>query len=241
MSFLRNPGRRVGLLYLAFSILGVFALMYVPKHLIVDANPTLTAANIAAHETLFRAGIACNLFSETLFLWVALALYDLFKTVNRRQALLMAGLVAVSVPIAMLNEVNSFAALFLVRGTGNLLLFDQPHRDVLITFFLNLHDRGFLIAGIFWGLWLFPLGLLVFSSGFIPRLIGILLMLNGMTYVIGSFASILTPLHSHLIHQWLFPFSFGELIFMLWILIIGATPSRQQQPSDGPPSATIQY
>jgi hypothetical protein len=224
MSFLRNAGRCVGLLYLAFSIPGFFALLYVPKHLIVDGNVTATASNIASHETLFSAGIACNLLAEVLFLWVAVALYDLFKSVNRRQALVMVGLVAVSVPIAMLNELNSFAALFLVRGTDNLFLFDQPHRDVLVTFFLNLHGKGFLIDGIFWGLWLFPLGLLVYRSGFIPRFVGILLMLNCMTYVLGTFASILTPHHTHLIHQWLKPFSFGELIFMLWILIIGATP-----------------
>jgi hypothetical protein len=226
MSFLRNPGRRVGLLYLVFAIPGFFALMYVPNKLIVDGNPTASAANIAAHETLFRAGIAANLFDELLFLWVAAALYDLLSSVNRRHALIMVALVAVSVPIAMLNELNSFAALFLLHGTGGLTLFDPPHRDALALFFLDLHDKGFLIDGLFWGLWLFPLGLLVYRSGFIPRVIGILLMLNCMTYFLGSFASILTPLHSHTIHRWLFPFSFGELIFMLWILILGATPPQ---------------
>ena len=90
--------------------------MYVPTKLIVDGNPTATAANITSHETLFRAGIACNLLSELLFLWVALALYDLFKTTNRRHAVAMVALVFVSVPIAMLNELNAFAALMLTRG-----------------------------------------------------------------------------------------------------------------------------
>lgn len=224
MSFLKNPGRRAGLLYLVFAIPGFFALMYVPNKLIVDGNPTATSINITSHETLFRAGIACNLVSELLFLWVAVALYDLFKTVNRRHALAMVVLVFVSVPIAMLNEINAFAALLLIRSPTYLSLIDPPHRDAAALFFLTLHDRGFLIAGPIWGLWLFPLGLLVYRSGFIPRIIGVVLLLNCMTYFIGSFASILTPHHSHLIHQWLFPFSFGELIFMLWILILGATP-----------------
>jgi hypothetical protein len=224
MSFLKNPGRRAGLLYLIFAIPGFFALMYVPTKLIVDGNPTATAANITSHETLFRAGIACNLLSELLFLWVALALYDLFKTVNRRHALAMVALVFISVPIAMLNELNAFAALMLTRATGYLSTLDSPHRHALALFFLDLHDNGYLIAGLFWGLWLFPLGLLVYRSGFIPRIVGILLMLNCMTYFLGSLASILTPLHAHTIHRWLFPFSFGELVFMLWILILGAKP-----------------
>lgn len=224
MSFLNNQGRRAGLLYLIFAIPGFFALMYVPTRLIVDGNPTATAANITSHETLFRAGIACNLLSELLFLWVALALYDLFKTVNRRHALAMVALVFISVPIAMLNELNAFAALMLTRGPGYLSTLDPPHRNTLALFFLDLHDKGYLIAGLFWGLWLIPLGLLVYRSGFIPRIVGILLVLNCMTYFLGSFASILTPLHSHTIHRWLFPFSFGELVFMLWILILGAKP-----------------
>jgi hypothetical protein len=227
MSFLKNQGRRAGLLYLVFAIPGFFALMYVPNKLIVDGNPTATSINIASHETLFRAGIACNLVSELLFLWVAVALYDLFKTVNRRHALAMVVLVFVSVPIAMLNEINAFAALMLTRGSGYLSTFNPPHRDALALFFLDLHDKGFLIDGLFWGLWLLPLGLLVYRSNFIPRFVGILLMLNCMTYFLGSFASILTPLHSHTIHRWLFPFSFGELIFMLWILILGATPPQR--------------
>ena len=77
-----NPGRLVGLLYVLVSILGAFALLYVPSKLIVDGNATMTASNIAASETLFRLGIVCNLVSQILFMWVALALYDLLKGVN---------------------------------------------------------------------------------------------------------------------------------------------------------------
>ncbi|MGA8763421.1 MAG: DUF4386 domain-containing protein [Candidatus Sulfotelmatobacter sp.] len=79
MSPIRNPGRFAGLLYVLVSIPGVFALIYVPSRLIVDGIATATASNIAAFETLFRAGIACNLISQVLFMWVALALYDLLK------------------------------------------------------------------------------------------------------------------------------------------------------------------
>jgi hypothetical protein len=128
MNSTKNPGRFVGLLYVLVSIPGAFALVYVPSKLIVDGNATATASNIAASETLFRAGIACNLISQILFMWVALALYDLLKGVNQRHASLMLGLIVVSIPIALLNELNAIAALILVRGADFLSIFEKPQR-----------------------------------------------------------------------------------------------------------------
>jgi uncharacterized protein DUF4386 len=224
MSGAKNPGRLVGLVYLLVSIPGAFALVYVPSKLIVHGDATATAHNIAASETLFRLGIACELISQILFMWVALALYGLLKGVNRRHALLMLGLIVVSVPIALMNELNAIAALILVRGADFLAIFDKPQRDALAMLFLNLHSHGFGIAEIFWGLWLFPLGLLVYRSGFIPRILGILLMLNCFTYVINSFTSLLLPQYEHIVGRWMTPFQFGELLFMFWLLIMGANP-----------------
>jgi hypothetical protein len=220
----RNPGRFAGLLYVLVSIPGIFALIYVPGKLIVDGNATATASNIAAHETLFRLGIAANLISQILFMWVALALYDLLKEVNRRQAALMLTLIVVPVPIVLLNELNAIAALILVRGTDFLSIFEKPQRDSLAMLFLNLHSYGFDITAIFWGLWLFPLGLLVYRSGFIPRLLGGLLMLNGFTFPVNSFTSLLLPQYENIVSRWMKPLSFAELLFMFWLLIMGAKP-----------------
>src|SRR5262249_46893677 len=178
MSVTMNPGRFAGLRYLLASIPGVFALVYVPSKLIVHGNATATAHNIAASETLFRLGIAADLIGQALFIFVALALYDLLKGVNQRHALLMLILILVAIPIAFLNELNAIAALVLLRGTYFLSLFDKPQRDALAMLFLNLHGHGFDVAGIFWGLWLFPLGLLVYRSGFLPRILGVVLMVN---------------------------------------------------------------
>ena len=169
MSLTKNPGRFAGLLYIVASILAIFALLYVPSKLIVHGNPTATADNIASSETLFRLGIAADLIGQALFIFVALALYDLLKGVNQRHALLMLTLILVSIPIAFLNEVNSLAVLTLVRGADFQALFEKPQRDTLAMLFLNLHGYGFDVAGIFWGFWLFPLGLLVYQSGFLPR------------------------------------------------------------------------
>src|ERR1700722_17257697 len=113
----RNPGR--------------FAPPFAPRKLIVHGNAAATASNIAASETLFRAGIACSLICQILFMWVALALYDLLQAVNRRHAALMFGLIAAGLPIVLLNELNSLAALILVRGADFLSLFEHPQRAAL--------------------------------------------------------------------------------------------------------------
>jgi hypothetical protein len=231
----RNPGRFAGLLYVLISIPGIFALIYVPGKLIVDGNATATASNIAAHETLFRLGIAANLISQVLFMWVALALYDLLNGVNRRQAVLMLTLIVVPVPIVLLNELNAIAALILVRGADFLSIFEKPQRDSLAMLFLNLHSYGFDITAIFWGLWLFPLGLLVYWSGFIPRLLGVLLVLNGFTFPVNSFTSLLLPQYENIVSRWMKPLSFAELLFMFWLLIMGAKP----KPLPGPASPAV--
>jgi len=231
----RNPGRFAGLLYVLISIPGIFALIYVPGKLIVDGNATATASNIAAHETLFRLGIAANLISQILFMWVALALYDLLKEVSRRQAALMLTLIVVPVPIVLLNELNAIAALTLVRGADFLSNFEKPQRDSLAMLFLNLHSYGFDITAIFWGLWLFPLGLLVYRSGFIPRLLGVLLMLNAFTFPVNSFTSLLLPQYENIVSRWMKPLSFAELLFMFWLLIMGAKP----KPLPGPASPAV--
>ena len=231
MRFTKNPDRIAGLLYVIASIVGIFGLLYVPSKLIVDGNATATASNIAASETLFRAGIACNLLSEILFMWVALALYDLLKGVNQRHASLMLGLIVVSIPITLLNELNAIAALVLVRGSDFLSVVEKPQRDALAMLFLNLHDHGFGIAEIFWGLWLFPLGLLVYRSGFFPRILGVLLMLRCFAYVVESFIYFLLPQYGDMVHRWMRPLRFGELLFMFWLLIVGAKPKTISEPS----------
>ena len=227
MDIAKNPGRFAGLLYVLSSILGFFALLYVPSKLIVHGNATATANNIANSETLFRLGIATDLICQALFIFVALALYDLLKGVNQRHALSMLILILAAIPIAFLNEVNAIAALVLVRGADFLSLFDKPQRDALAMLFLNLHGYGFDIAGIFWGLWLFPLGLLVYRSGFLPRILGVLLMIACFAYLANSFTSLVLPRYEAIVSRWMNPLQLAEVLFMLWLLIMGAKPKLQ--------------
>jgi hypothetical protein len=158
MNLAKNPGRVAGLRYILASIPGVFALVYVPSKLIVNGDATATAHNIAACETLFRLGIAANLVGQALFIFVALALYDLLRAVNQRNALLMLSLILIAIPIAFLNEVNAIAALVGVRGANYFSLFDKAQRDTLAMLFLNLHGYGFDVAAILWVFGCFPSG-----------------------------------------------------------------------------------
>ena len=235
MSSTKNPGRFAGLLYIALSLPGVFAMVYVPNKLIVHGNAEATANCIAASATLFRLGIAAQLISQAGFIFVALALYDLLKGVNRRLASLMVTLVVVSIPIAFLNEVNSIAALVLVGGTDFLSIFDKPQRDTLAMLFLNLRFHGIVLDEIFFGLWLLPLALLVYRSRFLPQFLGVWLAIDGVAWVILSLTGVLSPQYYDKVSTYAQPASFGEVAFMLWLVIKGGRP---QPPPVAVPSST---
>ena len=224
MTSRRNPGRFAGMLYLLTSIVGFFAMGYVPGKLIVHGNPTATANNISASETLFRLGIAGQLIGMAGFIFVALALYDLLKGVNQRHAWLMVLLIVVSIPIAFLNELNSIAALVLVRGADFLSILEKPQREDLAMLFLKLHGQGIVVAEIFWGLWLFPLAMLVYRSRFLPRFLGVWLALAGFAWVILSLTSVVLPQYQDKVNTYSQPAFFGEIAFMLWLVIKGAKP-----------------
>jgi len=136
----------------------------------------------------------------------------------------MVTLIVVSIPIAFLNELNSIAALVLVRGADFLSIFEKPQRDALAMLFLNLHFHGLVVAEIFWGLWLFPLALLVYRSRFLPRFLGVWLALAGFAWVLLSLTGVLLPQYQNKVDTYSQPAVFGELAFMFWLVIKGARP-----------------
>jgi uncharacterized protein DUF4386 len=173
MSSTRNPGRVAGFLYLLLALAGPVRLIYIPSKLFVHGDATATSNNIAAHETLFRLGIASDLFVGTIVIFVAFALYLLFKEVDHNLAVLMVilgGLMPAA--IYFCNVLNDAAALTLVHGANFLFAFEKPQRDALVMLFLHLHGQGFVAGEIFYGLWLIPLGLLTYRSHFLPPLPG---------------------------------------------------------------------
>jgi hypothetical protein len=158
MTATNKNARIAGLLYLLLVIGGPLRLMYIPSKLFVNGNATATATNIAAHESLFRLGIAADLFCGTVLIFLTLALYRLFKEVDHYLAVLVVILGGVlPAAIDFFNVLNDAAALMLVRGADFLAVFDKPQRDALAMLFLRMHSQEVLAAEIFWGLWLIPL------------------------------------------------------------------------------------
>jgi len=217
----QRTARIAGFLYLLMAMLGPFCLMYVPSTLIVSGNAAATASNIRAHEMLFRLGIVSSLIAGIVFLLLALALYRLFEGVDKTQASLLVILVVVSATIGFLNERNQIGALMLLRGADFLSIFDKQQLEAFAMLFLRLHRQGITIDEIFWGLWLLPFGWLVMKSGFLPRILGAWLIVNGFAYLAISFTSLLWPQYGTLVYRFSLPVLLGELAIMFWLLIKG--------------------
>src|SRR5213596_1169789 len=217
-----KAARIAGAVYLSMVVTAPFSMLYVPDKLMVRGNATATADNILAHETMWRLSIFGDLTGQVIFISLAIALYRLLSNVNKTWAMLMVSFVLVSAAICFLNALNNIAALILFRGGEFLTVFDKPQRDALAMLFLRLHSQGISIDEIFWGLWLFPFGLLVFRSGFLPRWIGIWLMINCFGYVFLSVIGFFFPAYSDKAFLYLQPVLFGELAIMLYLLIRGA-------------------
>ncbi len=209
--------RVAGFLYLLLVPLGFFG-MYGSSTLVVPGDATTTANNIMASESLFRLGIVSALLVQVVNIVVVLALYKLLEPVNKNMALLMVIFLLLGVPIAMLNELNQYAILLLLHGADYLRVFTADQLQALVPLFLDLHKLGISIAGIFWGLWLFPMGYLAFKSGFLPRILGVLLIIGCFGYLIDSFAAFLLPNSEANIALFTF---WGEVLLPLWLLIKG--------------------
>jgi hypothetical protein len=217
--------RSAGLLYLVGSVAGVFGILYGPS-LVVQGDAAATARTILASESLFRLSIVSALLCQILFIFVALALYQLLKAVNQNMAALMVIVMLLSIPIAMLNELNNVAVLFLVSGADSLKVFSADQVHALVPFFLNLHALGLDIGFLAGALWFFPLGYLVFRSGFLPRILAVLLMVNGLAYTIDSVAAVLRPdlnVNLVMLTGWV------EVLFALWLLIRGINVERWER------------
>lgn len=227
----RKNARIAGFLYLLLVVVAPLRLMYIPNKLIVSGDAAATANNILAHETLFRLGILADVFTGTIVLFVTFAFYRLFKEVNRNLAVMVIIFGSLMVtPIYFINTLNDAAALLLVRGADFLTIFDQAQRNALAMLFLRLHFQGVVVNEIFWGLWLFPFGMLVYKSRFLPRVLGVWLIINGIAYVIISFTGIMFPHRYTAVFNNATPALLGEPAIMLWLVIMGA----KQQPLRAP-------
>jgi hypothetical protein len=224
----KRTARIAGFLYVLMIPLGLLGIMYVPTVLVVVGDAVTTTKNIMANIGLFRLSIVTALIVQVTHIFIVLLLYKLLKPVNKNLASLMVIFMLVGIPITMLNELNHFAVLLLLSGADYLKVFTAGQLQALVLMFHDLHEYvPNSIASIFWGLWLFPMGYLVFKSGFISKIPGVLLIIAGSGYLIDTFARILSPNYGATIIATFFMFAmFGEVVFPIWLLIKGVNVEK---------------
>lgn len=221
----KKIAKRAGFLYLIYIVATIFANATRIK-LIVFGDAITTANNILSFEWLFRIGFMCDIIAGILFLLAVWALYVLLKPVGQNIALLFLLLNLGGVAVQCINMLNLFAAGLLLNGADFLKVFQPEQLNALAMFFLNLHKNGFMIAQVFFGAWLFPLGFLVFKSGYLPKILGIILMVE-------CFAWLMYPIQFFLFPSWTVVTYIssavgfvGEFSLALWLMIMGAKDQR---------------
>lgn len=222
----QKTARTAGVLYLILALCGGFAEFFVRKGLIVAGDAAATVSNILASQPLFRFGIVAELTGQVAFVLLVLALYRLLKPVNRNHSVVMVAFVVVAATITTLNMLNQFAALYVLSGADYLSVFDAGQLQALSMMFLDLHHAGYIIAQVFFGLWLLPLGYLIYRSGFIPKLIGVLLIIACFGYLADVAIFFMAPGSNFELSMFTFV---GELALMLWLLVRGVNVPRWER------------
>jgi hypothetical protein len=229
----RIPAQFAGVWYIIFLAFGAFEMLVADARFSVPGNAAETAARIVADGWLFRLGIVSGLAGQVCFVFLGLAFYKLFRPVGKDMARTLLCLVIASVPIAFLNMLNKLAPLLLLGGSDFLKVFPAGQLQALAMMFIELQKYGTVIAGVFWGLWLLPLGTLVFRSGWFPRVFGILLLAGGACYLLDSLLAFVLPDLRESISPILNGLlTIGEVPFILWLLVRGprwnSTQERQR-------------
>ncbi len=207
------------------GILVGFAEAYVPGQVYVSGDAAATAHNVVANAGLVRAGVVADLAQATFFTFTGMALYRLLEHVNKNVARAMMTFVAISVAIMCLNRVHQFGALLVATDPSYA---GANGSDALVLLLLDLTHYGVLAAQIFFGLWLLPLGYLVYKSGMFPRVLGVLLATGCGCYLVDLFTQFLAPDLAAALAPFLHtPPAVAEIAMVLWLLIKGAKAPRQ--------------
>jgi Domain of unknown function (DUF4386) len=232
--FSPQPYARIGgVLYLVIIAAGLFAEAVVRNRLVVPGDAAATASNIMEHAFMFRLGIAADLSTFVSAVPLAMILYVLLKPVNRNAALLMLTFNLVQDAIGGLNALNAYRPLQLLGGATYLEVFSRQQLEAMALLSLNTHSVGFGVALVFFGCSCVALGHLTFTSGFLPKALGVLMAIVGACYLTNSLALLLSPrLASILFPSILVPAFIGELSFAVWLTVKGVNVARWQEKAE---------
>jgi len=227
MNSINKTARMAGFLYFIYMVVEILADVFGRSPLIVMGDAAATASNIVAHEWQFRIGIVGDLVAGVLFFLAAWALYALLKPVNKNLALLFMLLNLGGVAVRFAIDLNYVAALLLSSGADVLKVFQADQLQALSMAFLYLQKNGYWVSQIFFGVWLFPLGYLVFKSGFLPKFLGVILMVHCVTWTTTSLLYFLYVPGYAAITTISFPLGFiAEFGLTLWLLIMGVKEQK---------------
>ena len=216
---LKRTARIVGILTLSMTVFAIFGMLYVPN-LVVPGDAAATASNIVASEGLFRIGIVSNVIVVLIEVVLVVMLYVLLKPVSKTFSLVAAFARLAMTTIQGINLLNQVMVLQLLSGAEYLNGFEPGQLHALALFLMNAHESVVLIWGLFFALHLFVLGILVYHSGYIPRILGVLLMVASLCYLVQDFGTILLPAYKETLAMIGF-LSIIELAFPVWLLIKG--------------------
>ncbi len=222
MTSRKQTARLAGVLYLVMGLAGAFSIAFIPRVFVVRGDAAATASNIASFPLLYRFGIVADLVNQVGFILLVVVLYELFKDVNRRHARLMVAFVLVQVAMSSAILITQIAPLVLLSGAEYLSVFEKKQLDAAALGALTLRGRAIIALGVYMGLWLLPLGTLVYKSGFIPRVIGVLLIVAGAAYVLSTVTFFLPSDYFGITSLFMtLAAAAGELSIVGWLLIKG--------------------
>ena len=228
MNSLKKTARGAGILYIIMVVFMIFSGIVVKTKLYVPDDAVATVSNILASEWLFRLGFVSDLVGLTLQLFLVHVLYELFKSVEKGQARMMVILIVAGVSVAFMNKLIQYAPILLLSSAGHFSAFNPAQLQTLSMVFLDMYEHGVIMAEIFWGLWLIPLGLLVYKSGFVPKVLGVLLIVGCFGHLISFLSTFLFPDYSAILIPISETVMVGELPIFLWLLIKGV---KDQKPA----------
>lgn len=222
----KKTARLAGLFFLLMVVFGLFAEIFFREKLFVPTDAALSAGNILANGFLYRIGIVSDILMSLSYLFTALVLYKLLASVNKNMAALMVIFAAAGSVLLMFNILNEFAPLFILNGNDYLNAFNSNQIQSLAMLYYNLYEHGYVIGQVFFALWVLPLGVLIYKSGFIPKVLGILFIIETIFGLMSVIVHFLVP-NGSIETILLIPGTIAELLFMLWLLIWGVKESKK--------------
>jgi hypothetical protein len=230
MNSSKRLARVAGVLYLLVGIFGAFAEGFVEPKMYVAGNAAATAGNVVANSGLVRMGVVADLLDGTVFVFLAMTLYILLKHVHKSVARAMLILVALATAITCLNAVFEFEGLRVATDRSYAAALGTAGSNALVLLLLDIQHYGLLIAQIFFGLWLVPLGYLAYKSGLFPKALGVVLIVGGACYLVDMLAAFLVPDLGQKIHTFVvIPSAIAEISMVVYLLVFGV---KTMKPTD---------